>query len=189
MSCACILNGKRMHAIICIVTTILLTLVFLVLITVWALVRTTSTIPQGSSMCIPCDKMMSKTYQNSGQKDDHLAIKMRDDGMCCGPAESIAQMLLQKDMVEQFYEYRKNSAGLLDILDDSVLADCQMETSNKQPVSKIVGVVEFKPSYIVRGHYKLLKPSAPILRIIASTWNSKEKYLYDSRATTLFLRN
>ncbi|XP_052815145.1 uncharacterized protein LOC128242133 [Mya arenaria] len=154
MSDACILKRKKAPAIICVILNMLLTFNFLLLITIWAVVRASLSNPQASAMCIPCDKTTPNTF--SGPKIDHSAIKMGEDGICCGPVESIAQILFRKDVVEQYYEYRKNSASLLDILDDSVIADCQRETSNKQPMSKIVGIVEFKPSYIVNGHYKVL---------------------------------
>ncbi|XP_052802196.1 uncharacterized protein LOC128232588 [Mya arenaria] len=154
MSDACKLKRKKAHAITCVILNMFLTFNFLLLITVWAVVRASLSNPQASAMCIPCDKTTPNTF--SGPKIDHSTIKMRKDGMCCGPVESIAQNVLQKDVVEQYYEYRKNSASLLDILDDSAIANCQRETSNKHPMSKIVGIVEFKPSYIVNGHYKVL---------------------------------
>ncbi|XP_052816356.1 uncharacterized protein LOC128242943 [Mya arenaria] len=156
MNCACELTVKKRHAVICIVINVLLTAAFLILITIWAFVRAPLSIPQRSSSCITCDNMMSKTYKTSGARVDHSAIKMREDGMCCGPVEILAQILLQKEMAGQYYNYSKVSTTLLDILDEPMLADCEREPNNRQPVSKVVGIKEFKPSYTVDGHSRVL---------------------------------
>ncbi|XP_052816350.1 uncharacterized protein LOC128242939 [Mya arenaria] len=155
MKFACELTIKR-HAVICIVLNVLLMAAFLILITIWAFVRASLTIPQESSSCIDCDTMMSKTYTTSGPRGGHSAIIMREDGMCCGPVKILAQTLLQEEMVEQYFIYSKDSQTLLDILDESMLAECEKETNNRQPVSKVVGIVEFKPSYTVDSHYRVL---------------------------------
>ncbi|XP_052816353.1 uncharacterized protein LOC128242941 [Mya arenaria] len=154
MDFACKITVKKRHAVICIVINVLLTAAFLILITIWACVRASLTSPHGSSSCITCDNMMSKTYKTSGPRGSHYAIKMREDGICCGPVEILAQTLLQKEIVEQYYDY--SSQTLLDILDEAMLVDCERETNNRQPISKIVGIVEFKPSYTVDGHYRIL---------------------------------
>ncbi|XP_052816354.1 uncharacterized protein LOC128242942 [Mya arenaria] len=153
MSDACKLKLKQAHAIICVVLNGFLTFVFLLLITVWAVVRARYTFPQVRSTCLSCDNMNSKS---SGLRDGHTAIEMREDGICCGPVENIIQSLLQKEMAMQYYEYNKNSRTLLDVLDEPMLADCERETNNRQPVAKVVGMKKFKPSYTVDGHSRIL---------------------------------
>ncbi|XP_052785637.1 uncharacterized protein LOC128221196 [Mya arenaria] len=52
------------------------------------------------------------------------------------------------------YHYGSSGPSPTDIAEE--YADCQRETRDKQPVAKVVGMVEFKPSYIVGGHDKVL---------------------------------
>ncbi|XP_052790450.1 uncharacterized protein LOC128224581 isoform X3 [Mya arenaria] len=110
--------------------------------------------PKESLTCIPCDLMKTNAITNPGPEPaGRSAIKQRDDGMCCGPVERITQMLFQKEMTAQF-QNSISSRSLLDIIEDYV--DCERETNDKKPIAKVVGVVEFKTSYIVDGHYKVL---------------------------------
>ncbi|XP_052789583.1 uncharacterized protein LOC128224026 [Mya arenaria] len=142
---------QKNHAVICIVASIILTLIFLVLITMWAVTRAPLTISKESSACIPCDKMEHNSNEN--QDAEAAGIKRRDDGICCGPVETIAQILFQKEMAVQYY-YSSSSRSLIDMAE--VYADCERETNDKQPMAKVVGIKEFTASYIVDGHNKIL---------------------------------
>ncbi|XP_052789373.1 uncharacterized protein LOC128223930 isoform X1 [Mya arenaria] len=165
-------SQKPKHlAVICITANIILTLAFLVLIIVWAVVRTPLTLLKESSACILCDRTKSNAYTNPDQEaSGHSVIKRRDDGMCCGRVESIAQMLFQKEMAE--YYYSSSSQSLIDIAEE--YADCERETNDKQPIAKVVGIVEFKPSYIVEGHYRVI-------------WNKNGRTFYSNNCVHLEL--
>ncbi|XP_052790505.1 uncharacterized protein LOC128224621 [Mya arenaria] len=141
---------RKNHAVICIVASIILTLIFLVFIIMWSVIREPLTMSKESLACIPCNKMEHSSNKNL---DPAAGIKRRDDGMCCGSVESIAQMLFQKEMAVQYY-YSSSSGSLIDMAE--VYADCERETNDKQPIAKVVGIVECTPSYIVEGHYKVL---------------------------------
>ncbi|XP_052788261.1 uncharacterized protein LOC128223065 [Mya arenaria] len=174
MSLTCKPKCKKAQAVVCIVINVVLTLNFLVLITIWAFVRASFPSLHESSTCIPCDKVASKANKNSGQERAYSAIQMREDGLCCGPVKQMAWMVFLKEMATQYYDYRQNGQSLLDILDESLLADCERETNNKQPFSKVVGIVDFTPSYIVDGHHKLL-------------WNKNGRTFYSNNCVHLEL--
>ncbi|XP_052789381.1 uncharacterized protein LOC128223932 [Mya arenaria] len=158
-------------AVICITANIILTLAFLLLIIVWAVVRMPLTLSKESSACILCDRTKSNAYTNPDQEaSGHSVIKRRDDGMCCGPVESIAQMLFQKEMAE--YYYSSSSQSLIDIAEE--YADCERKTNDKQPIAKVVGIVEFKPCYIVEGHYRVI-------------WNKNGRTFYSNNCVHLEL--
>ncbi|XP_052785552.1 uncharacterized protein LOC128221138 [Mya arenaria] len=152
-------SGKcnRIHskqvAVICILTNFILTLAFLVLIIALAVKRTTLK-PQESLACISCDKMKPNAYTNlAPEPAGRSAVKQRDDGMCCGPAEIITQILFQMEMAAQ-YHYGISGQSLIDIAEE--YAACERVTNDKQPIAKAVGIVEFNPSYIVHDHHKVL---------------------------------
>ncbi|XP_052786968.1 uncharacterized protein LOC128222136 isoform X2 [Mya arenaria] len=108
--------------------------------------------PQESLTCIPCDKIKFNANTNLGT-EGRFAFTQRDDGMRCGPAESITQFLLKKEMTAQ-YRYCNAGQSLIDIAEE--YATCERKTNDKQPIAKAVGIKEFKPSYIVDGHHKVL---------------------------------
>ncbi|XP_052785965.1 uncharacterized protein LOC128221391 [Mya arenaria] len=98
--------------------------------------------------------MKSNTNTNPGpQPAGRCVIKQREDGMCCGPAESIIQMMFQMEMAVQ-YHHSSSGQSLIDLAE--VYADYERETHDKQPIAKVVGIVVFKPSDIVDGHHKIL---------------------------------
>ncbi|XP_052790925.1 uncharacterized protein LOC128224873 [Mya arenaria] len=110
--------------------------------------------PQESLACISCDTMKSNAQINLGPEAfGQSAVKQRDDGMCCGPTKSLFEMLFQTEMAAQYY-YSSSSQSLIDIAEE--YADCEKETNDKQPIAKVVGIVGFKPSYIIDGHHKIL---------------------------------
>ncbi|XP_052785435.1 uncharacterized protein LOC128221053 isoform X2 [Mya arenaria] len=108
--------------------------------------------PQESLTCIPCDAFNANTKLGP-EPPGSSAIKQRDDGMCCGPAKIILQLILQMEMRAQ-YHYSNSGQSFIDIAEDS--ATCERQTHDNQPIAKAVGIVEFKPNYIVDGHYKVL---------------------------------
>ncbi|XP_052787241.1 uncharacterized protein LOC128222308 isoform X2 [Mya arenaria] len=123
-------------------------------IIVWAALRPSLEMPQESLTCIPCATMKSSANTNLGpEAAGRSAIKQRDDGMCCGPVKSIAPIFLQTEMTAQYY-YGSSGQSLIDIAEE--YAACERVTNDKQPIAKAVGIVEFKPSYIVDGHHKVL---------------------------------
>ncbi|XP_052787381.1 uncharacterized protein LOC128222432 [Mya arenaria] len=147
------INSKQV-AVICILTTVIQTVAFLVLIIALAAVSTSLTKPQETLTCIPCDEMKSNANTNLGpEAAGRLAIKQRYDGMCCGPVECITQILFQMEMAAQ-YHYGSSGQSLIDKAEE--YAACERVTNDKQPIAKAVGIVEFKPSYIVHGHHKVL---------------------------------
>ncbi|XP_052789383.1 uncharacterized protein LOC128223934 [Mya arenaria] len=57
-------------------------------------------------------------------------------------------------MADQYYKYSMSSQSLLDIVDE--YAACERETNNKQPIAKVIGIVKFKPCFIIQGHVMIL---------------------------------
>ncbi|XP_052785956.1 uncharacterized protein LOC128221381 [Mya arenaria] len=142
---------SKQVAFICSVANVILTLAFLVLIIALA-VKRTSLKPQESLACILCDKMKSSVNTNLGpEAAGRSTIKQRDDGMCCGPADSITQILVQMEMAAQ-YHYGGSGQSLTDIAEE--YATCERKTNDKQPIAKAVGIVEFKASDIIDGNKK-----------------------------------
>ncbi|XP_052788426.1 uncharacterized protein LOC128223171 [Mya arenaria] len=144
----------KITAVICLLANLILTLTFLVLIIVRAVVSSSLTMPQESLTCFPCDTMKSNANTNlRPAATGHSAIKQRDNGMCCGPVESITQMFFQTEMAAQ-YPYSSSGQSLIDIAEE--YADCERQTDDNKPIAKAVGIVEFKPSYTIQGHHKIL---------------------------------
>ncbi|XP_052790107.1 uncharacterized protein LOC128224333 [Mya arenaria] len=168
--CNCIYTSRV--AFICKLANVMLTLAFLALLIVWTVVRAPLTRHNESLACIPCDTIKFNANTNLGQvAAANFPIKQRDDGMCCGPAESITQMMFQKEMAAQ-YHYHSSGQSFLDIVEEYVA--CERETNDKQTIAKVVGIMGFKSSYIVDGHHKVL-------------WNKNGRTFYANKCIHLDL--
>ncbi|XP_052806483.1 uncharacterized protein LOC128235721 [Mya arenaria] len=70
------------------------------------------------------------------------------------------------------YHYGSSGQNLIDEAEE--YATCERKTNDNQPLPKVGGIVEFKPSYIVNGHHKVL-------------WNKNGRTVYTKHCVHLEL--